>query len=100
MIVERIRRVEVLESGELFLGLETGDNASYQYIYREGRGIYWDPDRRGFKSTELKDWTVTQWFRHILAIAHEIGITLALSEDVSWENISEDDKILIRAGAR
>jgi hypothetical protein len=95
MQVETINRVKILPSGELFLGLGSDGNAYYQYIYREACGVYWDPVLKGFKSTDMKEWTASQWFTHIVDTAQNVGIRLVLSEIVQWDNVSEDDKILI-----
>lgn len=96
MQIETINRIEILPSGELFLGLEGDGKGSYQYIYREGHGVYWEPVLKGFKSTDMKEWSASQWFTHIIKAAQDVGIQLVLSEGVNWENISETEKTLIR----
>ena len=98
MQIETIDRIEVLPLGELFLGLESGGgNASYQYVYREAAGVYWDPERKGFRSTVIREWTVPQWFAHIVETVQYTGITLILRKDIVWGNISHNDKTLVRA---
>jgi len=71
----------------------------YQHVYREGAGVYWDPTLKGFKSTELKDWTPPKWFLHIIAIARSgVGVDLILRDSIRWKNISDLDKEMILAG--
>ena len=48
---EIINKVEVNDSGELFLTLEGNGKPMYQYVYREAAGVYWDETLHGFKST-------------------------------------------------
>lgn len=95
---ETIDRIEILDSGELFLGLDGKGKSEYQYVYREAAGVYWDPDRRGFKSTELKEWKPSDWFSHIVQIVRSgIGVELRLGESLRWNNISENEKKKILA---
>ena len=82
-----------MDSGELLLGLEGKGKPMYQYIYREAAGVYWDETRHGFKSTELKEWSCSKWFSHIVDIVKSgLGVELQLSDNVSWEGIPEKDK--------
>lgn len=95
---EYINRIEILDSGELFLGIEGEGKGMYQYVYREGAGVYWEPTLKGFKSTELKNWTPSQWFFHIVDIAREgVGVSLVLREPIKWKGISDLDKAAILA---
>ena len=96
---ECVNRIEMLETGELFLGIANDGKSVYQYIYREAAGVYWDPKRKGFKSTELKNWTVPQWFAHIVeTVQAGLRVQLFLGEEVAWKKISDSDKLLIQAG--
>ena len=96
---EYINRIEILDSGELFLGIEGEGKAMYQYVYREAAGVYWEPALKGFKSTELKDWTPSQWFFHMLDIVRiGLGVNLVLSESIQWKGLSDQDKAdIVRA---
>lgn len=96
MSTEKVNRVEVLDSGKCFVGILGDGKPMYQYVYREGKGVYWDPVRKGFISTEMKEWTASQWFAHILEIVQSLGVTLVLAETVVWGNIPENEQILIR----
>jgi hypothetical protein len=49
MNCEIIVKVEVLNTGELFLAIKGPGNPNYQYVYREAAGVYWDENRKGFK---------------------------------------------------
>ena len=99
MVREIINRVEVLTTGELFLGLEGPGKDNYQYVYRETGGVYWDQERRGFKSTPIKEWSCSQWFRQIVGVVRsELGVELLLSSNVSWLNIPAEQKAEIQRG--
>ncbi len=95
MDYEIINSVEVTEGNELFLGLEGEGSPSYQYIYREAAGVYWDPQKHGFRSTELKDWGHAKWFSHIISVVRSIGIELRLSDDATWSDIPSSEKATI-----
>lgn len=98
MTTEKINRIEILDSGELFVGIEGDGDPSYQYVYREAAGVYWDSSRKGFKSTELKNWTAPQWFAHILDIVLYVGVELEMGEKITWKDVSEADKTLMLSG--
>jgi hypothetical protein len=90
---EIINRVEVLDTGELLLGLESNGEAMYQYVYREAAGVYWDSDKHGFKSTEMKEWSCAQWFGQIVGVVRTgLGVELTLGANVSWLNVPENQK--------
>ena len=90
---EIINKVEVIESGEILLGLESNGKPMYQYIYREAAGVYWDETLHGFKSTELKEWSCSKWFAHIVSVVKSgLGVELRLSTNASWKNVPEKDK--------
>ncbi len=96
MLRETINRIEILESGEFFLGIEGSGSASYQYIYREAAGIYWDPERNGFKSTKMQNWPCSQWFNHIVSVTHSgLGVELKLATNIEWSNIPESEMVKI-----
>ena len=97
---EYIDRIEILGTGELFVGLEGEGKANYQYVYREAAGVYWEPTLKGFKSTELKGWTPAQWFSHIVEVVRMgVGIELLLRDYIQWKGISEEEKALIESHA-
>lgn len=91
---ETINAIEITSSGQLLLLIESGGNPSYQYVYREAAGVYWDNDRKGFKSSEApREWSYSDWFNHIIAVVKTgLGIEMKLSNDVTWLNIPEDVK--------
>jgi len=91
---EVIRKIEVNEANEFILLIEGNGDPSYQYIYREAAGVYWDEINHGFKSTPMKrDWSCSQWYFHIVSLVKScIGIELERSRKVVWGNISKKDK--------
>ncbi len=95
---EYINRVGLLDTGELFIGIDGNGNTDYQYVYREAAGVYWDPTLKGFKSTELKEWTPSQWFVHMVEIVRQaVGVRLAMLDSVHWRGISEQEKAAIKS---
>tara|TARA_R110002020_G_scaffold453926_3_gene669159 strand:+ start:4898 stop:5230 length:333 start_codon:yes stop_codon:yes gene_type:complete len=93
---ETINRIEVLDTGELFLGIESQGKPMYQHVYREAAGVYWDDTKHGFKSTPIKEWTCSQWYKQIVEVVRYIGVELVLADDVTWSGVSEDEKAEIR----
>jgi hypothetical protein len=83
----------MLETNELFIGIKGKGNSSYQFVYREAVGVYWDENEKGFKSTPMKDWSCVKWFEHIVkTVLDGIGIELKLGSNVSWINIPDEQK--------
>ncbi len=96
MDIEVINRIEKLDSGELFLGLEGSGKPSYQYIYRAASGVYWDQDEKGFKSTQMKEWNATKWFSQIRSVVEsELGVSLQIGSKVSWVGIEDSEQATI-----
>jgi hypothetical protein len=86
---EIISRVEILPAGEIILILKSGGKRSYQYIFREGKGVYWDMELNGFKSTVPTSWTYPEWFMNIVSTAEICCTPLRLSSDTNWKNIPD-----------
>jgi hypothetical protein len=99
MKYETINRIEVLDAGELFLGLESQGQPVYQHIYRAAAGVSWDQDKSGFKSTTMKEMTCSQWFKRIVdAVRSELGVELKLGLDAIWLNVPAQQKADIQQG--
>lgn len=98
MDIEVISKIKILPTGELILLLQSGGKPMYQYIYRSAAGVHWDQDLRGFKSTQPKVWSYSEWFGHICGIVKsELGINLKLTKETSWANVPAADKENIEA---
>lgn len=90
---ETVNRIEMLDTEELLLGLEGPGKPMYQYIYREAAGVYWDQSKHGFKSTPIKKWSCSQWYRQIISVVRSgLGVELSLADHVTWSNIPEIEK--------
>jgi len=89
MIHENISSVEILESDELIVVLESGGEPSYQNIYREAAEVYWVNDLKAFKSPPPKKWSHSVWFHHIVKVAGNCSISLILTKNTSWVNIPD-----------
>jgi len=69
----------------------------YQYVYREAAGVYWDQNRYGFKSTPMKEWSCSQWFKQIVEVVRSgVGVELKLGPNVVWLNVPEQQKAEIQ----
>jgi hypothetical protein len=96
VVTETISRIEVLDTGELLLGLESKGKGMYQHIYREAAGVYWDPDRSGFKSTPMQEWSCSKWFAHVVSVVRAgLELKLVLGESVAWSNVPDQEKLEI-----
>lgn len=94
---ETVNRIEVLDTGELLVGLEGPGKPVYQYVYREAAGVYWDQSLYGFKSKPMKEWSCAQWYKQIASVAHSgLGVELALADHVTWSNVPEKEKAEIQ----
>jgi len=92
MSEEIINKVRVLDSGKLLLALKSGGKDSYQFIYREAAGVYWEKDLKGFISTKPNKWSYSEWFSHMVDVAKQIGIDLKLSGETDWHEVPEKEK--------
>ena len=71
----------------------------YQYIYREAAGVYWDQAKQGFKSTPMKEWSCSQWYKQIVSVVRSgLGVELVLANHISWSNVPEKEKAEILRG--
>lgn len=97
MKTETINKIVLNDRNELTLLLDSNGESMYQYVYREAAGVYWDEKQKGFMSTELKEWTVSDWYSHIKDIVRSsLNIDLKLNDTTTWENIPENEQIKIK----
>ena len=92
---EKIDKVALLDSGELFLGLRSRGKDDYQYVYRAGKDVYWCHNLKGFKSSYApnENTSPVEWYNHIISIvSSELGVTLILGKSVSWQKIDQVSK--------
>ena len=92
MSEEIITEAKILESNELLLVLQSGGKPEYSNIYREGVGVYWNNDLKGFVSSERKDWSYPKWFSHIVSTTKGCNIHLVISPTINWHNLSKKDQ--------
>jgi len=92
MTEEIISEVKVLDSGKLLLVLKSGGDNSYQYVYREAAGVYWEQDLKGFISTEPKEWSYSMWFSHMIEIVNQIGIDLKLTSQTAFSGLDKSEQ--------
>jgi hypothetical protein len=90
-----------LDDNKLFLGIASNGKWEYQFVYREAANVYWDPERKGFTSTEIKEWTPSQWYSHIIDVVRRgLGVELRLGDSVQWTKISNNEETAILLGGK
>jgi hypothetical protein len=100
MCLELISTVSLTADNRLIITLKSGGKPSYEYIYREAAGVHWYNEISSFSSTELKEWTIDKWFKHILTITSRIGVSLKLADDTQWNELMKDDIDKIKNACR
>jgi hypothetical protein len=79
-----IDKVSVLEDRKLRI-YPMVSSADYQYIYREGREVYWDQNEKCFYSPVPREWNYKKWFSHILLVARDgLGVSLHLTSETKF----------------
>ncbi|WP_156035437.1 hypothetical protein [Microbulbifer sp. HZ11] len=98
METEEISKVEIVESGEMYVILKNGGKPMYQYIYREAEEVCWVEGMKGFKSPQPRKWSYSDWYEYIVSVAASgLGISLYLTNNTIWQNVPENSKSEIRA---
>lgn len=94
---EIIKEIVVNDKNELLLKIIGQGNPDYQYVYREAAGVYWDENQKGFKSTPIREWTVSEWFLHITDIVKSgLGVELKIDDNLTWKNVPDNEIIKIK----
>lgn len=85
---EAVSEVGIDERGSLYL---RPSNTSFEYIYRAGKEVHWDPERRLLHSPKPREWSYVRWFEQIIAAAvEEYGVRLMLTPSTVWSNVPTD----------
>ena len=86
----KIKKVAILEDGRLAVYPER-TSGSYQYIYREAAGVYWNSDQNCFQSTVPRTWNYREWFSQIVCIVLSgLNARLILSDDTKYESLDDN----------
>ena len=57
----------------------------------------WNENQKAFKSTPIKEWTVSHWFFHIKDIVKSgLNLELSIDDKTTWENITDEEKNKIK----
>ncbi len=92
MTKETIQEIVVNDQNELLIKIIGNGKPMYQYVYREAAGVYWDENLKAFKSTPIKEWTVSEWFLQIKEIVKSgLGVELKIDNNVTWKNIPDSE---------
>ncbi len=88
-LIQHIANVAISDTGELLVEPEGSGDPSYQYVYRAGVGVYWEPSLGSFKCMQQKDWSYTKMFGHLIdAVQSELGLKLIIGKNTTWTNVS------------
>jgi hypothetical protein len=90
---EAISEVGIDAQGSLYL---RPSSTSFEHIYRAGKEVHWDPERKVLLSPKPRDWSYTRWFERIVAAAaEEYGVRLSVTPSTLWLNVPSDLKAAI-----
>lgn len=92
-----ILKIAILSDGRLGVFPEKKDG-SFQHVYREAAGVYWDAELLCFKSTEIKEWSYGKWYQQILkVVASGLGILLLMTPETEIESREEFESEIRKA---
>jgi|GEM_PF-1636439 hypothetical protein len=88
MDINYISGFEVGEDDTLWIILENEGKSEFQYVYRAGKGIYWDSIKNGFRFDTKGDEDYSKWFVHLLStIKTELCLEMRPGENLVWNNV-------------
>lgn len=83
-----LRRIEIDATGRLLLAPAVS-GSTYAYIYREAKGIRWDPRESSFVAYEPAGWQHAELAAHIVQTVREaLSVRLVVTERTTWSNVS------------
>ena len=62
---------------------------SYPMIYRDAAEVHWDADKGVLYSPKPREWSYTDWFKHILCVADPSCDGLYLNGQTKWSQIPQ-----------
>ena len=69
--------------------LRSGGRPSYQMIYREARGVYWNADEGAVESNALTETSeITEIAHRMIDVTSACGIQVLLHPEVKWRNLT------------
>ena len=88
----KIIKVAKLNDGRIAVYPAAVDQ-TYEYIYREAAGVYWNHELGCFHSTLPKDWNHQQWYGQIVTVVWSgLKIKLDLTPDTQYEGTPDSFK--------
>ena len=71
--------------------------SSFQFIYRAGNGLRWEPGSSAFVAAEPERWEAPELLLHIVrTVREELGAALHLTAQTQWVNVSEHMELQLR----
>jgi Integron Cassette Protein Hfx_Cass5 len=96
----QIAEVEILPTGELLVRPAGDPTGYFKYVWRAGAEVNWDETRKSFVTPRPKEWSYSTWFAQILWIVRsELAVTLSLTPQTVWANISPEIQAQMHAEA-
>lgn len=85
----RIKRIEEDPAGRLLV-IPESDDCGYQFIYRAGNGLRWEPATGARVAYEPCGWDHDELLRHIVSTAKSgLGVMLVNTRETEWKNVSD-----------
>ena len=92
MSKDRIAEIGIDDQGRLYI---IPVKATFPYIYREGKEVSWDEERKCLYSPKPREWTYLMWYKHIISTAMQCEYDLSITKKTRWVNISDKLKLEI-----
>ena len=68
----------------------------FSQIFTLAKEVNWDNNQLFLYAPKPREWSYFEWYRHIISVATECNVTLVLTNDTIWTNITTSlkDEIL------
>jgi hypothetical protein len=91
-----IKEIALDATGRLMVRPAYADS-SFQFIYRAGNGLRWQPGSGSFVAAEPLRWNATELLPHILStVRDELGVKLHLTAQTQWVNVPAELELELR----
>jgi hypothetical protein len=91
-----IREIALDATGRLMVRPSHADS-SFQFIYRAGNGLRWEPSSGSFVAAEPLRWKAPELLPHILStVRDELGVKLQLTAQTQWVNVPDELELELR----
>jgi Integron Cassette Protein Hfx_Cass5 len=96
-----IAKIGIDAQGRLVVYPKLPTGRDFAFIYRAAMEVNWDAESKFLFAPIPREWSQVEWFKQIFRAARgEYGISLFVSDNTKWEDISPDDRNAIEAFLR